>query len=297
VDTTPTTNRGHTVTTHAVTTAHGRLHVADRAGVDPTFVLMHGFPDDSRIYGRVTPLLAPQRVVSFDFIGHGRSDRPEADGLSTGHHQDELAAVLDSLGVEHPVLVAHDASGPVAIDFALAHPSRVNQLILLNTYYGHAASLRLPEMIRLFADPTLTPLADAMLNEPDQRLWLLGHTARRFGIDPADPDSIGAIAVVPQFFGDIENPDALAAIRDWTAALFDELDRQDTAIAEQRLGASDLPVALVFGVNDEYLNPGLAHHLASLFRHSDLHIVEGASHWPQWDQPEIAQLFHRTVTA
>ena len=64
-------------------------------------------------------------------------------------------------------------------------PALVGQLILLNTYYGRAPALRLPEMISL--------LADAMLNDPDQRMWLLGHTARQFGGDPLDPDSVGLV--------------------------------------------------------------------------------------------------------
>jgi pimeloyl-ACP methyl ester carboxylesterase len=61
------------------------------------------------------------------------------------------------------VLVGHDAGGPDAIDYAVGERGRVEQLVLLNTYYGHAPTLRLPEAIRLLADPNLTPLADAML--------------------------------------------------------------------------------------------------------------------------------------
>jgi pimeloyl-ACP methyl ester carboxylesterase len=57
-----------------------RLHVVDRPGVDPPFVLMHGFPDDHHIYDRLTPLLAPRRVVTFDFFGYERSGRGASDG-------------------------------------------------------------------------------------------------------------------------------------------------------------------------------------------------------------------------
>lgn len=46
-------------------------------------------------------------------------------------------------------------------------------------------------------------------------------------------------------------------------------------------------MTLVFGAADHYLNPDLARYLAGLFRHADLHLVEGASHWPQWDQPQL----------
>ena len=167
------------VTIRQVLTAVGRLQVADSPGDEPALVLMHGFPDDSRIYDRLVPLLSPRRAVTFDFLGYGASDRPQAGALDPAGHLHQLAAVLDELGIETAVLVGHDASGPLAIDYALTAPERVGQLALLNTYYGHAPALRLPEMIRLLADPGMTPLADAMLGDPDQRMWLLGHTARR----------------------------------------------------------------------------------------------------------------------
>jgi pimeloyl-ACP methyl ester carboxylesterase len=47
-----------------------------------------------------------------------------------------------------------------------------------------------------------------------------------------------------------------------------------------------VPVSLVYGARDEYLSPGLARHLAILFGHAELNLVDGASHWPQADQPE-----------
>ena len=55
----------------------------------------------------------------------------------------------------------------------------------------------------------------------------------------------------------------------------------------------DVPVTLLFGASDEYLSPDLARHLAGLFTHADLHLVEDASHWPQWDQPTIVANFMR----
>jgi 2-hydroxy-6-oxonona-2,4-dienedioate hydrolase len=274
------------VTARQVPTTMGRLQVTDHPGDEPALVLMHGFPDDSRIYNRLVPLLSPRRAVTFDFLGYGSSERPQTGALDRADHLHQLGAVLDELGIETAVLVGHDASGPVAVDYALTAQDRVDQLILLNTYYGHAPALRLPEMIRLLADPDMTPLTDAMLNDPNQLLWLLGHTARQFGGDPLDPDSVGVTAVAPQFFGDGGHPNALPAIRAWTAALFSDLDTQDRRIATGQLAGLDIPVGLVFGALDRYLNPDLAAHLASLFPRAGLHLVDGASHWPQWDQPK-----------
>lgn len=266
------------------------INIVDLPGDDPAFVLMHGFPDDLRIYNRLAPLLAPRRVVAFDFFGYGRSGRGDASTVM--NPREDLDAVVESLGLEHFTLVGHDASGPIAIEYALDQPGRVDQLVLLDTYYGHAPTLRLPEMIRMFADQRLAPLADAMVADPAQLIWLLQHTGRQFfGTDEVPPDGIAATAILPTFFGDAEQPDALSAIRSWTRALFADLDEQDERVANGDLAALHTPVTLIFGADDAYLNPSLALHLASHFPRADTHMVPDASHWPQWDRPDVvAQL-------
>jgi pimeloyl-ACP methyl ester carboxylesterase len=80
---------------------------------------------------------------------------------------------------------------------------------------------------------------------------------------------------------------ALVAIRAWTAALVGALDAQDDRVAGGQLGTAHPSVTLIFGALDRYLNPDLAAHLAGLFQKAELHAVDGASHWPQWDQPEV----------
>jgi haloalkane dehalogenase len=152
-------------------------------------------------------------------------------------------------------------------------------------------------MIRLFADPALTPLADAMIADPNQRLWLLAHTGRQFGLDAADQRGAGVASIVPQFFGDQAQPDSLVAVRAWTSTLFAALDRQDAHVAAGDLARLDLPATLIFGAADDYLSPDLARHLAGLFPHADLHPVDDASHWPQWDQPAIvARLINQAAS-
>jgi pimeloyl-ACP methyl ester carboxylesterase len=272
--------------THEVLTPGGRIHVADYPGDEPALVLMHGFPDDARIYDKLVPQLAPRRAVTFDFLGYGHSDRPGRDVLDAANHVDQLQAALDACNVDRAVLVGHDASGPVAIDFAVAAPDRVHQLVLLNTYYGHGPTLELPALIRLLADPSLSELADAMLDDANQRLWLLQLTARQWDEDPDDPNGIGLL-VLPQFFGDSNQGDALPAIRAWTGQLFADLDAQDAVTRDGRLRALELPVTLAFGAADRFLNPELAAHLAGQFEHSEFHLVAGASHWPQWNKPEL----------
>ena len=109
--------------------------------------------------------------------------------------------MLDELEIDRAVLVGHDASGPDAIAFAVAHPQRVSHLVLLNTIFGHLPSLALPEMIRLLADPALSALADAMINDDAQRLWLLQLTADHWGMDALDPQGVAVQSILRSSLG------------------------------------------------------------------------------------------------
>jgi haloalkane dehalogenase len=275
------------VAEHYVQDERGALYVLDYAGEEPAIVLMHGFPDDHRIYDKLAPLLSPRRVVVFDWLGYGRSDRADTVGSYTDAHGSELKAVLDDLGIVRAVLVGHDASGPDAVAFAIAHPERVAHLVLLNTIFGNLTALKLPEMIRLFADLDLAPLTDAMVDDEAQRLWLLQHTAVQWGMDALDPEGIAVRSILPQFFGDTDQRDAIAAIRSWTGELFDDLKKQDTLISSGSLRSLEVPVSIMFGEKDRYLTPTLGAEIAGLFRNPSVHVVQDAAHWPQHDQPEL----------
>ena len=54
-----------------------RIYVREYAGEEPTIILMHGFPDNLHLYDRLIPYLSPsRRIVTFDFLGWGDSDKP-----------------------------------------------------------------------------------------------------------------------------------------------------------------------------------------------------------------------------
>src|SRR5262249_12678632 len=118
-------------------------------GTGVPVMLMHGFPDNTHLYDRLLPHLTGRRpVVRFDFLGWGRSDKPADYPYTATNQAGDVAVVADAVrehfGTDQLVLVAHDASGPPAIDWALDNPSLVARLVLLNTYYHWTAGLRRP---------------------------------------------------------------------------------------------------------------------------------------------------------
>src|SRR5215469_13422884 len=137
-----------------------RIYVRDHPGEEPTVILMHGFPDNLHLYDRLVPYLSPpRRVIAFDFLGWGASDKPVGYPYTASNQVGELDAVITPLRLQHVILVAHDASGPPAIDWALVHSERVAGLVLPNTYYCTMPTLRPPEAIWLFSTPVVRKIA------------------------------------------------------------------------------------------------------------------------------------------
>ena len=101
----------------------------------PTILLLHGFPSSSRMFDRLMPLLADRyHLVAPDYPGFGNSAAP--DPRQFAYTFDHLAAVVgeltQGLGLERYVLFMQDYGGPVGFRLALAHPEKVEALIVQN---------------------------------------------------------------------------------------------------------------------------------------------------------------------
>jgi len=144
---------------HRVPRGPHHIYAREYPGQEPATVLLHGFPDNLHLYDRLVPELAGRRVVVFDFLGWGASDKPTGHPYTAANQTGDLDVVLGHLRLGSVVLVAHDASGPPAINWALEHPHRVAGLVLLNTYYARMRGLRPPEAIRLFSSPVVRSVA------------------------------------------------------------------------------------------------------------------------------------------
>jgi pimeloyl-ACP methyl ester carboxylesterase len=101
----------------------------------PTILLLHGFPSSSRMW---EPLLARLQdvfhLVAPDYPGFGHSDTP--DPAVFDYTFDHLAEIIDGfvtrLGLTRYVLFVQDYGGPIGFRLALAHPERVQALIVQN---------------------------------------------------------------------------------------------------------------------------------------------------------------------
>jgi haloalkane dehalogenase len=267
----------------------GTIEARDYEGVGPAFVLMHGFPDNQQIYDRLVPYLvaAGRRVVTFDFLGYGASDKPADASYSFRQQLGDLEAVLEVLHLEKIVPVGHDAGGPAAINFTLNDPDQVSSLCLLNTFYGAAPTLQLPDLIALFATPGLKALAGALLKSPEQLAWVFRFQQLKFletlpEKHKATFESVLAPIINNNFnFG--EAAGSGPAFAQMTAQVFEEVSRNTERL--HQLEALDVPVKIIWGDADLALNVGVAEDLQSHAKNASLHVLS-AGHWPQIDEPD-----------
>jgi len=97
-------------------------------GRGPALVLVHGSNLDSRSFDWiVSPLAEGRRVVVMDLRFHGRSTDPGGPVSWEG----DLLEVLDALHLERAALLGHSLGAQVVVDFALAHPERVERLVVV----------------------------------------------------------------------------------------------------------------------------------------------------------------------
>ncbi|KAI6120396.1 Alpha/Beta hydrolase protein [Pisolithus thermaeus] len=103
-----------------------------------TLLCIHGFPD--LWYGwrhQIKPWVQRgYRVVVPDMLGYGKTDMPtETSAYSTKNLCNDLAALLDHIGVTKAVVVGHDWGAFIGARFALWHPDRLLSLAILSVPY------------------------------------------------------------------------------------------------------------------------------------------------------------------
>ena len=92
-------------------------------------ILLHGGLMSGETFGPVLPALAAHhRVIVVDLQGHGRTadiDRP----IDVKLMADDIAALIDHLGLDKPDIVGYSLGGGVAMQVAIRHPAKVGRLV------------------------------------------------------------------------------------------------------------------------------------------------------------------------
>lgn len=251
------------------------LRVVD-TGRGSTVVLVHGLAASLYSWRYTVPALAQAgyRVVAFDNLGFGYSDKP-AHGYTNAEYVGLLTGLMDSLGISDAVLVGHSMGGAIAAEVALAHPERVTGLVLVDAAgYG----VRWPFMLRVARWPLVGAIVDRFRGR--------GATARILRRIYADPSRVTA-QDVDQYYAPMAEPGAGRALRGvFREYGFDTLRGRFDSVA--------VPTLVMWGSEDRLIPPTVGQAVVSQLQRGAFVLVPGAGHALPEEAPEP---FNRTLLA
>lgn len=130
----------------SIQTTHSRAGREAIQGVDyhyeihgegPPLLMLHGGLGDLRMMSSLVSVLERQRqVIQVDLQGHGRTPLGERP-LSRQAMADDMAVLLQRLGVQQADVMGYSLGGWVALRLAVQHPKRVHRLALVSTPFSN----------------------------------------------------------------------------------------------------------------------------------------------------------------
>lgn len=250
------------------------MHYIDE-GNGQTLLFVHGTPSWSFDFRKVIfDLRGDFRCVAVDHLGFGLSDKPEHYDYSTHRHSATLEHFVLQKELHDITLVVHDFGGPIGMQFAIRHPDRVRQLVILNSWLWDSRTdpdfIRLSRVLRspllpwLYRHLNFSPrfVLPASFGEHRPSRHILRHYVRPFA-DRTQRN--GTIAFARSLLNDHE----------WFQTLWDT-----------RGVIADRPTLLVWGMNDPVIGPRHLERFVSGFPNSTAVRLQGCGHFPQEEEPE-----------
>ena len=130
---------------------NGSYHHYEQTGERTPLVFIHGAFADARMWDPQWPHFAAKyRILRYDLRGHGKTGSSTLDRYTIETFADDLAALLEALEIQTPVLCGQSFGGSIAQAFAVRHPERVRALVLAGSMVAVDLSLMDKLLCRVF---------------------------------------------------------------------------------------------------------------------------------------------------
>ena len=239
-------------------------------------IFIHGFPFNKEMWKeQLSAFNEIHRVIAYDVRGHGESERGAAQ-FSIGQFADDLFFFMDALKIEKAILAGLSMGGYIALHAIQQQPHRIAGLILCDTQCAadsdEAREKRKKTIafiqkngLSVYAEESLKNLfAPASFTDKKDEVSFIKNTILK---TPAEN-----ICFTLQ---------ALA-------------DRKETCSSLEQI---NVPVSILVGREDKITSPELAIKMQTLIKDSSLHIIEGAGHLSNLENPEEFNTHMKTFLA
>jgi N-formylmaleamate deformylase len=233
-----------------------RQHYLDYGGDGPALVIVPGITMPAAcVEFLARPLASCHRVISVDPRGRGLSEQPASYALTD--YADDLAALIEAIGLERPIVLGHSMGARIAAALAVYHPNAAGSLILADPPLTGPGRAPYPMPI----DPYVESLRKAKE----------GATAE--DMRPAFPTwSEEHLALRAQWLGTCSE-----------AAVVETYERFHTEDLHALLPEIRVPVLFVYGAESPVVPQGALPELRELLRGARFAAVEHAGHMIPWD--------------
>jgi pimeloyl-ACP methyl ester carboxylesterase len=245
----------------------------------PALLVLHGFPTSSFDFHRVVGrLAADRRVLLFDMLGYGFSDKPDR-AYTMAVQADIAMAFVDGLGVERLGLLTHDVGDTVGGELLArqlegAWDVTITDRTLTNgSIYVELAQLSAGQQL-LLGLPDRRLVADALDGDT-----VMAGVAATFGADAAvDPDELASQwAMIAERGGEQLLPRLIRYI--------EERRRSETRFTGA-IERHPSPLVVVWGRDDPIAVPAMTDRLARARPDAPAVLLNGVGHYPMLEAPE-----------
>lgn len=251
-----------------------KLHFIDE-GKGETILFVHGTPSWSFDYRNIIKKLKESyRCIAIDHIGFGLSDKPEHYDYSTLNHSKTLEKFVLEKQLNNITLVVHDFGGPIGLNFAIQHPEKIKNLIILNSWLwsseNDADYIKLKKVLK----SPLLPFLYRYLNFSPRFIL-----PKSFGNKKLSKDLLKQYT--KPFADKTQRNGALSFAK---SLLNDQKWFED--LWNKRNSISDKPTLFIWGMKDTVIKPYNLEIFKNGFTNSKTVRLETTGHFPQEEQPE-----------
>ena len=242
----------------------------DVLGYGPSLILVHGTPSRSYIWRDVASRLADRfTVYVFDLLGFGQSERREGLDVSISGQSRVLDELVEAWELDAPSVAGHDIGGAIALRTHLLEGVSFGCIALLDSV-----------VLRPWITPTTRHVKahlDVYRTMPAKTFEaIVASHLRTATHKPLDEHAFATY--LEGWRG--ESGQRLYLNKDA------QLDERDTAEFEPLLPSIGVPVSIIWGEQDAWLDPALAERLHELIPGSDLLVLPETGHFAMEDSPQ-----------
>jgi 2-hydroxy-6-oxonona-2,4-dienedioate hydrolase len=242
----------------------------------PALIFLHGTGGHAEAYVRNLAAHGEHfNTYAIDLLGHGYTDKPDYD-YEISRYIDHLLAFMDAVGIDKVSLSGESLGGWIAGAFAIAHPDRVERLVL-NT--AGAEKVR-PKALEALRASTLAAVEDPNWERVRARLeWLMRHP------EDVHDDLVASrqrIYDTPEMLGGIHHLLCLHTIE----------ARQIHAVKDAQWATLTAPTLVLWTTHDPTATVEVGKELAAAIPGSKFVVMDECGHWPQFEDADTFNRIH-----